>query len=238
MSNLNPCNLRTLSSSGLLYVVLFTLSAALWAKSGALKKVRYMTHREQEILAELNLARQQPGKYAAFLKKRRKYYRKDNIYHPPGRDGLITKEGVSAVNEAIAFLEKAKPIGPLSPSAGLTFAAKDHAEDIGDAGMVGHTGSDGNSITDRTDRHGKWKVTCGENVACGLDSARDVVLQLIVDDDVPDRGHRTNIYNAAFKTVGISIRRHKQYRHVCVMDFAGAFVDNAASKKLAGKRVR
>ena len=50
-------------------------------------------------------------------------------------------------------------------------------------------------------------------------------LQLIVDDRVPSRGHRTNIFKKEFKVVGVNIGSHKRYGSLCVMDYAGGFSD-------------
>ena len=46
-------------------------------------------------------------------------------------------------------------------------------------------------------------------------------MQLLVDDKVPNFGHRKNILNPAFKKVGVSIRPHKVYHYNCVMEFGG-----------------
>jgi uncharacterized protein YkwD len=101
---------------------------------------------------------------------------------------------------------------------------------------VGHDGSDGSTPAQRTERYGKWEKTTGENIAFGGDKARDIVVQLIVDDGVAGRGHRANIFNADYRTVGVAIGSHKTYQHMCVIDFAGGFHDNA--KAVAGRKKR
>ena len=58
-----------------------------------------------QILNELNLARTDPAGYAQFLKERRVHY-KGKRYDMGGGTALMTFEGVSALDEAIAFLEK------------------------------------------------------------------------------------------------------------------------------------
>ena len=180
--------------------------------------------KEKAVLDELNLARTQPQKYAVFLEEFRKDFHTDKSFRRHGVN-MITKEGVAAVDEAIAFLKKQKPIGAMTLSRGLSQAARDHASDIGPKGVVGHAGSDKSQPADRMNRHGKFRRTAGENIAFGPDEARQIVMQLIVDDGVPSRGHRQNIFQDAFRTVGIAIGPHKTFRNVCVMDFADSFQD-------------
>jgi hypothetical protein len=50
--------------------------------------------------------------------------------------------------------------------------------------------------------------------------------KLILVSVVPNRGHRTNIYNPQFKVVGIALGPHKVYAHSCCMDFAGGYMES------------
>lgn len=179
--------------------------------------------KEQKYVDELNLARTQPAKYADFLEQHKARFEDDMTYKLPGGGRIRTQEGLKAVDEAIGFLKKAKPIGKLALSDALSKAAEDHTKDIGKAGIVGHDGTDGSSSTDRMKRHGEWKKTCGENIAFGPDEPREVVMQLIIDDGVTNRGHRVNIFNQDYKVVGISAGPHAKYGNMVTMDFAGGF---------------
>jgi uncharacterized protein YkwD len=61
-------------------------------------------------------------------------------------------------------------------------------------------------------RHGRWGSNgfgCAENVSYGKTDAEMIVLQLFVDDGVPDRGHRKTLQNATFKVTGLATGMHK-----------------------------
>lgn len=177
---------------------------------------------ELDVVLELNLARTRPGEYAAILREYRKSIR-GNYLERPGKITIVLNEGAKAVDEAIAFLERQKPLPPLSLSKGLSLAARDHARDQGKTGQTGHSGSDRSSMDGRIKRYGSWLKTAGENIAYGPETAREIVIQLIVDDGVPSRGHRANVYNAAFGVVGVAFGTHPKYGTVCVQDFAGGY---------------
>jgi uncharacterized protein YkwD len=59
----------------------------------------------------------------------------------------------------------------------------------------------------------------GENIAYGPTSARGMVLQLIIDDGMPDRGHRKNFFTPGFTQAGVACADHPDYQTICVIDF-------------------
>ena len=42
-----------------------------------------------------------------------------------------------------------------------------------------------------------------------------IICQLIIDDGVSNRGHRTNIFKPAYKVCGIGVGPHKGFKHMC-----------------------
>ncbi|MDA1045113.1 MAG: hypothetical protein O3C57_07820, partial [Verrucomicrobia bacterium] len=177
---------------------------------------------EKEVIAEMNLARTDPRKYVQFVRDYRATHDEGFVFKTP--EGLFSsKEGLKAVDEAIAFMEKVKPVGKLQASKGLSEAAMAHVKDTGPVGKVGHEGTDKSAPADRMSRQGKWEDTCGENISYGKSTGRDIVVQLIIDDGVADRGHRTNLFRDEFNVAGVAIGPHKIYRICCVIDYAGGF---------------
>jgi uncharacterized protein YkwD len=83
-------------------------------------------------------------------------------------------------------------------------AARDHVNDIGPKGLFSHTGTDKSTPFTRMNRYGKWTEFAGENLGSGYTTGRDMVLQMLVDDGVPSRGHRKNILNPKFRTLNPS----------------------------------
>lgn len=181
------------------------------------------------VVREVNLARQHPEIYAGFLEGLRPQFH-GKIRVLPGRIILRTREGVGAVNEAIRFLRRARPIGPLLISPGMGMAAAEHVADQA-AGSMGHGGSDRSNPGDRMNRHGTWHSLWGENISYGKATARDVVLALITDDGLRGRKHRQNIFNPAFNYAGAALGPHARYRTVCSIDFAGGYAEGASNSR-------
>jgi uncharacterized protein YkwD len=181
---------------------------------------------EKEIVKEVNLARTNPGAYAAWLRGQRQHYRGTQLRRP-GEVPIRTKEGLAAVDEAMRWLRKQRPVGALGYSRGLSLAARDLVAPQGASGGFGHTGPDGSTPSDRIARHGQWESVVGENVAYGQRTARDVVAAFIVDDGVAGRGHRKNLFNEAFHVMGVDCGPHSVYGTTCAITFAGGFRENA-----------
>lgn len=183
------------------------------------------------VLEELNVARTTPLKYVEYLKEHRRRF-SGNLFQDALGARIMTQEGVGAVDEAIKVLSKQPPLAALKFSEGLSLAALDHAQDTGPSGLTGHDGSDGSTPSIRVSRYGKWEHTTGECIAYGSQEARQIVMQLIIDDGVANRGHRECIYNRDFRLAGIASAPHKTIRIVCVIDFAGGYMENRSAMRM------
>lgn len=112
---------------------------------------------------------------------------------------IMTFEGPASVAQCIEFLKTQKPIAPLTWSPELANAARDHANDIGPAGIAGHSGSKGSTMKGRIEKYQKFGGYLGENISFGeKKSGLAVILQLIIDDGVSSRGHRANVFCEKF----------------------------------------
>jgi uncharacterized protein YkwD len=181
---------------------------------------------EEAVVRETNLARTKPSQYRAFIQQTRRYYT-GRILKRPGEVTILTQEGVQAADEAIRFLSTARSVSPLQVSKGLSLAARDHVLDQKTYGSVGHAGRDGSQVWDRVNRYGRWLGAIGENIAYGQETAREVVTSLIIDDGVPDRGHRDNMFSTDYRLIGVACGSHQPYRTMCVITLAGGYSEKA-----------
>ena len=176
------------------------------------------------VVREMNVARQNPALYASYVEEMRAHFDGRQLVLPGGTR-IRTKEGVRALDDAIRFLRRAQPQSPLALSPGMCHAAADHCADQA-GGRRGHDGSDRSTPGMRISRYGQWGGAWGENISYGKTNARDIVLALIIDDGLPARKHRKNIFNPKFNVAGAAFGPHATFRSVCSIDFAGAYTEH------------
>jgi len=179
-----------------------------------------------EIFNEHNKIRKNPKSYIPILEKHLTYFKDDVMYKPNDPVGIMTQEGSKAFKECINFLKSCAPVKELQMNSSLSKSAQDHASDIGPKGLTDHIGSDGSEPGDRIERYLQWDVTIAENLDFGGKTGEEVIVSLIVDDGVKNRGHRSNVFKNDVKYIGIGLSQHKSDYEVCsVMAYVGNILD-------------
>jgi uncharacterized protein YkwD len=187
------------------------------------KDIDWMTDPEKSIVLEMNMVRTDPKRYAEqFLIPLLDGYEEDIYTDSDGRR-IKTREGIKALQECIKALEVAKPAPILYPERGLYLSATDHAKDQAKTGKTGHDGSDGSTSEVRMDRYGYSYGAQGENIDYGNNHVRAVICSLLIDDGVPNRGHRINILYPAYTQIGAVLSSHKVYTYMCVMNYGSEY---------------
>jgi hypothetical protein len=150
---------------------------------------KFMTKKEMEVIQYLNVARMYPLWFIKFA----------NLKHPK------TANEISLVN----LLKTMKGISTTLQVDSLLFeSAKCHAVSSGLQGYVGH------------ERIGKCKsYFWGECCDYGNEDALEIIKALLIDEGVPNLGHRIICLNANYQKVGVSIQPHTSYRVNAVLDF-------------------
>ena len=183
-----------------------------------------------EVITEINKLRTTPKDYIPVLEKHISYFKNKILKRPGETCGIITQEGPEAYKEAIKFLETQVAVGELKLDPELSRASEDHVNDIGPRGDCSHNGSDDSDPSERMERYVEWNVTLCENIDFGAKSGEDIVISLLVDDGIADRGHRKNLFNPKIKYIGIACGDHKEYGICTVMDFVGDIISYKQQK--------
>jgi uncharacterized protein YkwD len=164
-------------------------------------EVDYLNEEEKKLVLFMNMARHDGPLFSeSFLPA----YIQEN--------GL---ENSSYIRSLRKDLKKVRGLTPLIPEKDLTAVAQGHARLSGEKGKIGHEG-----FKKRFEPlMGNPYVHVGENCSYGYERAIDIIVSLLIDEGVKNVGHRKNILNPGFNSVGVAIRPHKTYRVNSVMDF-------------------
>jgi hypothetical protein len=174
---------------------------------------------EEQVLAAINEVRSDPPAYAAKLRQYRGYF-EGNVVMLPGSDvGLRTREGVVAVDEAIAALGRLQPLPPLQTVPDLADSARELASHQALVGGTGHAAADGSDAKIRIKKH-KGTGLMAEALSYGARDAAGVVRQMIVDDGIPSRPNRRILLESKYRKAGVACGPHPVNRSVCVIDLA------------------
>ena len=160
----------------------------------------YLSEDEKKVIYYANLARADGPLFAeTFLKE---------YMH------LKDKKSSKYTKSLFADLKKVRNLPMLFPENDLYKVARDHAAWSGKKGYEGHKG-----FKSRFEPLLKKYMEVGENIYYGQYTPLEIVVQLLIDEGVPDLGHRQNLLNPRFNVIGVAIKPHKNYEYNCVMGF-------------------
>ena len=177
-----------------------------------------------------NLIRSNPLRGLSYLENLLNNMDDKGKYKLDEKTYIVTKEGKPAVKEAIDYLKKIRHAPQLRWSNELAKAAKLHAREQSKSGRVGHNSVDGRTPDQRMRKFGLSSKTA-ENIHYGSASPLAIVMDLIIDDGVPDRGHRHNLMDPELLLVGVGCSTHPQYEYLCVVNYANNMVLGLKSPK-------
>ena len=195
----------------LLCLAAMPLAAQQWtseqlARANTARNASYLSEQEKQVIFLCNLARMDGALFAATYLTQHTPNNPSNWY----------------IASLYRDLQSVKGRQPLYPDRRLYATAAYHAADMGRSGRTGHTSSDGTDFANRVYGGLGEKTYIAENCSYGSnnDQAINIVVQLLVDANVPSLGHRKNILNPDLSAIGVAIAPHATYEYMCVMDFA------------------
>ncbi len=107
----------------------------------------------------------------------------------------------------IRTLNASRSLPPVTFNRQLQQSAECMVNEQGPTGHVGHRRVDCQS------------TYMGECISYAMESGRDIILQLLLDYDLPDLGHRKICLMARWKSVGVAEGFHKKHSTMAVIDF-------------------
>ena len=185
--------MRLLSFFLIIIVKVSVLGQTIEERANTASNASYMSEKEKKVVFYHNIVRLD-GNY--FIQH----------YLEPFMDTTKEYSKNSDYNSLIRELKKVKNLPLLMPEEDLTNMAKDHAKTSGRTGHVGHKGYDA-----RAKKYCKAYAYYSENCDYGIDDPMEVVIDLLIDEGVPGKGHRKNILNDQINSIGVGYAPHKTY---------------------------
>lgn len=153
----------------------------------------YLTPTEKEVIFYLNLARLYPKKFAEVEVKN--YYLNNNLKNSKYKKSLLLE------------LARIKSTHPLIPKKELSENAKCFQVEQGKKGGFGHK------------RKNCEKRNYAECCAYGSPTGREVAIDLLIDENVNDLGHRKICLDKQYQFIGVAHGKHKSYITSTVLEF-------------------
>jgi len=206
----------------------------------------YMKQSEREMIAEINLLRSNPSGYAQYLDydyelaklnlkhfgKGKRSYSLSVIYERTEKgekkkrvDTVWTneyEEQVHAIETLLNDLKNSPPLKILQPDRGIYEAARKHGLDQDRHNWaLGHQGSDQSWPWERIRKFSPLMIAGNENLAGRFPepTARDIIIQLLIDAGIPDYGHRYNMLDPKWTHVACYTSGFKNEMFQWIQDF-------------------
>ena len=184
------------------------------------KNCTYLKPVEREMIYEINLLRSDPAGYVKYIQyyydlarlnfghfgKGTRNYSLTTEYEIRNGSQRIKRtdtiwsneyeEEVHATESLLRDLKQTQPLSVLQPDKGIYEAARKHGLDQDRHNWsLGHVGSDGSWPWDRIRKYAHGMITGNENLAGRYPegTAREIVIQLLIDSGIPGYGHRYNL---------------------------------------------
>jgi uncharacterized protein YkwD len=161
---------------------------------------------EQEAFYWVNLLRKDPASFC-------KHYIEPFLLQFPSLNG-------SEAESLRAELRALAPLGQIAPAAYVQKEAERHALDLAQRQKtISHQSSDGRTFAQRMADAG-IKNCAGENVFLGEEDALKALILLLIDQGIPNLGHRKALLNPTFNVMGVSFKRSADSTHYMVQLFS------------------
>ena len=175
---------------------------------------------DQQFFQLQNKYRTNPKALVPVLQDIMNHIDENGVLVKEGEPRMKLIEGKPAYKEAIDFLNKQAPVKALKLSEGMSRACMDHVLDQGPKGGFGHKSTDGTSPWARLAKYGKAVGEQAESISYGQKTPLKAVIQLVVDEGVENRGHRTNFFKPRMGATGIASGTHAQFGYMTCVDYA------------------